>query len=59
MKRKSKAIGWYNITIGVLALIESSAHLLQPLLPANVYQILIFTLVVGVGALNLIMKETS
>ncbi len=35
---------WFNLLAGLLLLAESNLHLLQPLLPVNLYQLAAFVL---------------
>lgn len=43
---RSKTL-WFNTVCTVLAAVEASLGLLQPLLPVNVYAVIAFTLAVG------------
>lgn len=45
---------WFNVLIGLGALLEANVHLLQPLLGVDVYQAIVFVLVVGNGVLRLV-----
>lgn len=46
---------WANLLIGVLLLAETNLHLLQPLLPLNVYQLTAFVLPI----LNLFLRAIT
>lgn len=50
---KSRTL-WFNALVAGAAAAEANFQLLQPLLPANVYQLLTFALVVGNALLRLV-----
>ena len=45
-KRFSKVL-WFNLAMTLVAALEMHMHLLQPLLPVDVYQALLFVVLVG------------